>query len=273
MTARPRIAYLSYSTGQFDARAHRMARSAIDAGYDVTVYARWEPGLPLREELRGYPLIRVPSNWRLGVPGFRQAGRRRLAMAARRAEREAAGEGRSASEAPRTPIEQASAPAPPVEPVPSTLPNWVPARLRGTRLSPYVRAAKSRSRDLARSNRLRSFPLLSFPLRPLGWAAAVEAVAEPADIWHGMWAGSLPALARLRAKFGGRTVYDSRDVFMHSREFARIGRVRRSALLAIERRWAQQADAVLTVNAAYAQLLGPLLHVQSPQIVMNCPEQ
>ena len=68
-------------------------------------------------------------------------------------------------------------------------------------------------------------------------------------------------------------MYDSRDVFMHSREFARIGRMRRSALLAMERRWAQQADAVLTVNAAYAELLGPLLQVPSPQIVMNCPER
>ena len=42
--------------------------------------------------------------------------------------------------------------------------------------------------------------------------------AEPADIWHGMWAGSLPALDRLRRRHGGRTIYDSRDVYMQSRE-------------------------------------------------------
>ena len=47
----------------------------------------------------------------------------------------------------------------------------------------------------------------------------------------------------------------------------------RSALLAMERRWAQQADAVLTVNAAYAEILAPLLHISTPQIVMNCPER
>ena len=174
---------------------------------------------------------------------------------------------RSASEPHRTSVQHTSA-LPPVEPVPSTLPRWIPARLRGTLLSPYLRAAKARLRDLPGPE-----ALLSFPLRPLGWAAAVEAVAEPADIWHGMWAGSLPALARLRRKFGGRTIYDSRDVFMHSREFARMRPWTRSALLAMERRWAQQADAVLTVNAAYAEILAPLLHISTPQIVMNCPER
>jgi len=268
VTERPRIAYLSYSTGQFDARTHRMARSAEAAGYRVTVYARWEPGLPLREELGGYSLVRVPSDWRLGVPGFHARGRRRVARAVRRAERAAAEGRRSASEPHPTSHEHTSDPTPPVEPVSSTLPRWIPARLRGTFLSPYLRAAKARSRDLPRPK-----TLISFPLRPLGWAAAVVAVAEPADIWHGMWAGSLPALERLSRKFGGRTIYDSRDVFMHSRDFAHIGRVRRSALLAMERRWAQHADAVLTVNEAYAELLGPLLRIPSPQIVMNCPER
>ena len=58
----------------------------------------------------------------------------------------------------------------------------------------------------------------------MGWAIALEEVVEPADVWHGMWAGSLPALARMRGRHGGRTVYDSRDVFMHSRKFARLGR-------------------------------------------------
>ena len=36
-----RIAFLSYSSGEFDARSFRMARSAVEAGCVVTVYARW----------------------------------------------------------------------------------------------------------------------------------------------------------------------------------------------------------------------------------------
>ena len=35
-----------------------------------------------------------------------------------------------------------------------------------------------------------------------------------------------------------------------------MGRMGRSALLATERRWAHAVDAVLTVNAAYAEILG-----------------
>jgi len=106
----------------------------------------------------------------------------------------------------------------------------------------------------------------------MGWASALAAVVEPADIWHGMWAGSLPALSAIRSRHGGRTIYDSRDVFMRSREFARLGRPGRTILEWFERRWASRADQVLTVNHAYAKLLGRQLHVPLPGVVMNCPE-
>ena len=82
----------------------------------------------------------------------------------------------------------------------------------------------------------------------MGWAWALERVAEPADIWHGMWAGSLPALERMRRRHGGRTIYDSRDVYMHSRDFARAGWPVRDILAWFERRWARSANVVLTVN-------------------------
>ena len=183
MTARPRIAYLSYSTGQFDARTHRMARSAIDAGYDVTVYARWEPGLPLTEDRSGYRMIRVPSDWRLGVPGLRARARRRVAAAVRRSERSTSGPLPSSSAAPRElathPAAVSAATAVPLivtgESMPSTLPWWVPRQLRGTLLSPYFARSRpdyaiclglkpcSRSRfahsvGLLRSKRSRSLP-------------------------------------------------------------------------------------------------------------------
>src|SRR5687768_14470469 len=94
-----------------------------------------------------------------------------------------------------------------------------------------------------------------FPMYGLGWAAGLQPVIEPADVWHGMWAGSLPALAMARRRFGGRTVYDSRDVYMRSRSFANAGRGWRWILQRLERRWAQQADRVMTVNTAYSRLL------------------
>ena len=73
-------------------------------------------------------------------------------------------------------------------------------------------------------------------------------------------------------RHGGRTIYDSRDVYMPSREFARLGWPLRpvagrdgAALGAVGRR-------VLTVNDAYADLLATQLRVPRPPVVMNCPE-
>src|SRR5262245_29495890 len=78
---RPRVAYLSFSSGEFDARTMRMARSAMAAGYDVTVYARWHPGLPPVEERDGYRLIRAPFDWELAIPGLRRGAYRRAQAA------------------------------------------------------------------------------------------------------------------------------------------------------------------------------------------------
>jgi glycosyltransferase involved in cell wall biosynthesis len=110
-----------------------------------------------------------------------------------------------------------------------------------------------------------------YPIRPIAWARALERVAEPADVWHGMWAGSLPALDRLRGRHGGRTIYDSRDVYMESRNLATAPRPIRAALSWLERRWARRADRVITVNRSYAHLLAARFGIAEPAIVMNCP--
>ncbi len=143
----------------------------------------------------------------------------------------------------------------------------LPSALRGTVLSPFLRGLKTRIYRLM----ARRHGIVVFPLRPMAWAVALEDAVEPADLWHGMWAGSLPALGRLRRKHGGRTIYDSRDIYLHSRAFDRMGRIRRGALLQIERHWARAADAVVTVNDAYADIIARTLHVARPAVVMNCP--
>jgi len=231
--ARPRIAYLSYSTGEFDARTFRMAASAIESGWDVTVYARWQRGLEPVEERDGYRLIRVPREWRYLVPVLRRRARRRYRAAIA-----------------RTPSSRSGAARP-------------DATGGGTRVR------RIRFRPLERWHwwqRIREFPL-----QPMGWAIALDDVVEPADVWHGMWAGSLPALDRMRHHHGGRTVYDSRDIFMRSRKFARLGRPGRLLLEWAERRWARRADRVLTVNESYAELLEQHLRVRRPAVVMNTP--
>ena len=79
-----RIAYLTYSTAEYDGRTQRMARTALAEGYEVVVYARWQPGLPFEEQASGYTIKRVPALLELAIPGRRSRGRRRVAAARRR---------------------------------------------------------------------------------------------------------------------------------------------------------------------------------------------
>jgi glycosyltransferase involved in cell wall biosynthesis len=276
-TAR-RVAYLSYSSGIYDARTFRMARSAVEAGDDVTVYARWEPGLPLVEQHDGFRLVRAPWAWQLAIPGVeRLLGERIRGVPPRGWERARM----SADAPPPAPLAQhddassgevedpgtgggRSAGAP-IPPQPRQVRSTAPRRLARRFVVRPIRAAWQAAR--------RPFQLLEkYPVRPVAWARAVERVAEPADIWHGMWAGSLPALDRLRRRFGGRTVYDSRDVYMESRDLATAPRIVRPMMRAFERRWARRADLVITVNHAYAELVSRAFDIPVPRIVMNCPE-
>ncbi len=242
-----------------------MARSAIEAGYDVTVYARRLRGSAPVSTGPGYHIIRISSPWELLVPGLRSRARRRVAAQATAARAtisaERAGAGSDASgPGPAADGSAAAGAALPRRRLP------IPSRLRGTPLSPLLRWLKDTARRTAREN-----VFMIYPGRPIAWAIALQEAVEPADIWHGMWAGSLPAIHRLRRLHGGRTVYDSRDIYLHSRQFDRMNTVRRFILLRIERHWARAADIVITVNDAYADILARTLKVPRPRIVMNCP--
>ena len=112
---------------------------------------------------------------------------------------------------------------------------------------------------------------LKFPLRPMGRAVALDQFVEPADIWHGMWTGSLPALVRQQRRLGGKAIYDSRDVYMLSTDFATLGWPLRPIIVRAERHWARRVDRVLTVNESYADLLATQLGVARPAVVLNAP--
>jgi glycosyltransferase involved in cell wall biosynthesis len=262
-----RIAFLSYSTAEWDARTQRMARSALAAGHEVTVYARWKEPLAVEEERNGYRIVRVPTQAILAVPGLRRLARGRSPASSSDPPEF---DGGPATNLTPGSYEAAAAVAPDPDPDPL---RWVPPNLRGTRVGLPLRAAKQGWRWLARIvGRAVPDPLLIFPIRPIAWGIALEDVAEPADIWHGMWAGSLPALHRLRDRHGGRSIYDSRDVYMRSRGFERMG-VFKAPLAYLERRWARGADAVLTVNEAYADLLARQFGIERPPVVRNTPDR
>jgi glycosyltransferase involved in cell wall biosynthesis len=258
---RRRIAYLTYSTGTFDSRTERMAETAVARGYDVIVYARWEPGVPLESEGRGYRIVRVPAVPELAIPGLRGRGRRRLA-ALRRQAGMTTGRPITAGTAP-VGSERRGA-------VARDRPGWVdrlPQSMRGTVVGWPLRRVRIARNAVGRWRRR----LVTFPIRPIGWAIALDEVAGPADVWHGMWAASLPALDRLHRHHGGRTVYDSRDVYVHARGIEAMVPLGRSLLGRIERRWARRADAVLTVNDAYAAILARQFGIRAPPVVRNTP--
>jgi len=204
-----------------------MAASAIRAGYDVTVYGRWEPGLERVESPFGYRIVRVPVDPLMAVPGLRWYGRRRLRAGVARGHRSVAHHA---------------------------------AERRGGALGLLRRVWSARR-------------WLLFPASILGWGAALDEVAEPHDIWHGMWIAGLPAAVRQKHRLGGAALYDSRDVYMQGRELARLSPRARAPLERIERRWAHQCDAVLTVNDGFAEMLRSQLRIRRPVVVYNCPER
>jgi glycosyltransferase involved in cell wall biosynthesis len=251
-----RVAYLSYSTGEFDSRTERMARSVVETGAEVVAYARWAPGLALVEERDGYRLVRVPVDTLMAVPGLGWLARRRLS-------RLTAAAGTTVTiQKPRAADPRAVgalAATPPTR----GLTGRIRRLLRGTPLFGPLRAI----RDLARLPR-RWF---LFPASLRAFAIALDGVAQPADLWHGMSIQALPAAVRRKRRSGGVAVYDSRDIYMHARELARVGGIRRRLFETAERRWAHACDAVLTVNDQYAVILEEQLRVPRPPVVMNCP--
>ena len=57
------------STGEFDSRSYRLARTLHERGHEVSILARWKPGLERREIHEvGYPIIRVETTALDGLP-------------------------------------------------------------------------------------------------------------------------------------------------------------------------------------------------------------
>ena len=57
------------STGEFDSRSWRIARTLIGRGHTVTMLARWKDGLPLEEHNPiGFRLMRIKASAQDGMP-------------------------------------------------------------------------------------------------------------------------------------------------------------------------------------------------------------
>jgi glycosyltransferase involved in cell wall biosynthesis len=262
------VGILSHGTSQFDSRAHRVARTLAEAGDTVTLYSRHRPGLPLEETVDGYRVVRIAMSVRsLGI-ALDEAGDDVPPWLAR----VAAARGVTASGT-------SGAPKAPSAPRPR---NSLPRRALhapGVLTRRFFRALRKRWRWLndAFEKRVEASPVLTrfrwFPVVPWQRARWFVDQVEPHDIWHGMWAASLPVLPQLRKHHGGKTVYDARDVFLRARVYATMPGWQRAILSRIEGHWARGCDAVLQVSEQYAAMMERDLGVRDVAVVRNCPDR
>jgi glycosyltransferase involved in cell wall biosynthesis len=102
------------------------------------------------------------------------------------------------------------------------------------------------------------------------WADRIARVVPAADVWQAEGMITLPVAIELRRRLGGGVVYDARDLQVDSSRFARLPGPWRRLLARRERDWARAADATLTVNRPYAEVIERRLGVR-PTIVFNGP--
>jgi glycosyltransferase involved in cell wall biosynthesis len=112
-----------------------------------------------------------------------------------------------------------------------------------------------------------------------GWWATLERELAPADLYHscGVLPLAVALAARDRDRAAGRrsaVIYDAVDDVIHSSNLLGMPRPVHWWLARRERRWAQSADARLTINDDLAgQLATTWRTPEPPTVVMNFPER
>lgn len=230
------------STGEFDSRTYRISRTLHERGHDVTVLARWKPGLA-RDEVHpvGYRIQRVHADTLDGLPVFGSSLRDLVARVRRRRRAKAAGTATRGSDT-STGASAGWAHPVAVEQSPSTIGRLSESALRRVRIFLMLRSH--------RRNALRQAPA--------------------ADIYHGMAYMGIGVALAIGKRHGGKVLYDSRDIYMVAANLAKLRGPAKWLLARAERRWAQHADRVLTVNVPYAEELARRFDVSMPLVVMNC---
>jgi glycosyltransferase involved in cell wall biosynthesis len=111
--------------------------------------------------------------------------------------------------------------------------------------------------------------LANWQLRWNSWARRVDALVEPADVWHAHDFNTLGLAVACARRYGGSIVYDSHEIFTEAGANAALPGTVRAAMRNRERAWASHASAVLTVNESLADVLRTQLGVEVT-VVRNC---
>jgi glycosyltransferase involved in cell wall biosynthesis len=103
------------------------------------------------------------------------------------------------------------------------------------------------------------------------WARRIGQAVDGIDVWQAEEIMTLPLAVTLRARHGGRVVYDANDIDTEAGRFARLPPWWRTLLKSRERAWARSVDAVVTVSPPYADVLGRMLRRPVDAVVRNAP--
>ncbi len=220
------------STGEFDSRTYRIARTLAERGHEVTVVARLGLGLPTDERHpAGYRILRVPVSATDGLPGPLRSIVGRV----------------------RRPTAASAPPAAPVD-----LPEFSPAPRSG--------GVIGRVRGLLGSVRR----LAAIALTVRSQARGTLRVAPSADLVHAMAYMGIPIGLGLGRRDRAAVVYDARDIYVDAANLARLPGPARAVFRRIERGWARRASRVITVNQPYAAVMADRFGVTEPLVVLNC---
>jgi len=227
-----RVAIVVPSTAEYDSRTYRIASAVAARGHEVTVLARWAPGLA-RDEAHpsGYRTVRVPVSAVDGLPLPRWARETIAGVRSRRAGR----------------------------------PTTAPGDETAARIA-HGRGPVARVRRLAAGTRR----LAAIGLIVRSQGRATRAVAPDVDLVHGMAYMGIPVALGVARRREARIVYDARDIYIDAANLARLPRPLRAVLARAERGWARATDRVVTVNLPYAGVMAERWSVPLPLIVMNC---
>lgn len=152
-----------------------------------------------------------------------------------------------------------------------------PAPLDGVRMVRVGRQGGVDARGLAAGGSSRRFRelrglyrLLRLAARTLRLVRAARAIPS-ADVVHANDLDTLPAAAFVARRRGARLVYDAHELYADFDPDP--PRLYRRALLALERRLARRADAIVTVSDALAEELQRRHDLRErPLVVLNAPE-
>jgi glycosyltransferase involved in cell wall biosynthesis len=237
------------STGAFDSRTYRIASTLAGRGHEVTVVARVGQGLATDERHpAGYRIVRVPVSATDGLP-------QPLRWIVGRVRRPPGGASPPGA-AFRVESGADDGPA-------ATAPTGGPAAAGGG--GPIGRLVGRAGRL---SGSVRRLAAIGLTVR--SQARRSRAVAPPADLVHAMAYMGIPIGLAIGRRDAAPVIYDARDIYVDAANLARLPGPARAIFLRIERRWAQRASRVITVNAPYAAVMAERFRVPSPLVVLNC---